>query len=188
LLSVPELSSQVKLYYDRRSVGQSVLVSGTPFGPATNFSSFLELFLDSYCFNDVVEGRSYFTTDSQSVCRGIEHPCGTCDQILVKVKVTLQLTVSQSLCQGIEPILGLLTRYYFLPEGCFLKFAVSSFWGALSDERSGVICLSLSSNLPLFTSNIYVTYVLQFSNLYTMNIKLQSVPSEYSRLCSTSYY
>jgi hypothetical protein len=41
-------SSQVKLYYDRRSVGQSVLVSGTPFGPATNFSSFLELLLDSY--------------------------------------------------------------------------------------------------------------------------------------------
>jgi hypothetical protein len=32
----------------------------------------------------------------------------------VKVKVTLQLTVSQSLCQGIEPILGLVTRYYFL--------------------------------------------------------------------------
>jgi hypothetical protein len=26
--------------------------------------------------------RSLFTTDSQSVCLGIEHPCGTCDQIL----------------------------------------------------------------------------------------------------------
>jgi hypothetical protein len=38
-------SSQVKLViYDRRSVGQSVLVSGTPFGPATNFSSFLNYF------------------------------------------------------------------------------------------------------------------------------------------------
>jgi hypothetical protein len=53
----------------------------------------------------------------------------------VKVKVTLQLTVSQSLCQGIEPILGLVTRYYFLSEGCFPKFAVLSFWGALSDEK-----------------------------------------------------
>jgi hypothetical protein len=29
--------------------------------------------------------RSYFTTDSQSVCLGIEHPCGTCDQILLPV-------------------------------------------------------------------------------------------------------
>jgi hypothetical protein len=45
--------SKSKLYYDRRLVGQSVLVSGTPFGSATNFSSFLELFLDSYWFNDV---------------------------------------------------------------------------------------------------------------------------------------
>jgi hypothetical protein len=46
-----------KLYYDRPSVGQSVLVSGTPFGPATNFCSFLELFLYSYWFNDV--GRAF---------------------------------------------------------------------------------------------------------------------------------
>jgi hypothetical protein len=29
-----------KLYYDRRSVGQSVLVTGTHLGPATNFSAF----------------------------------------------------------------------------------------------------------------------------------------------------
>jgi hypothetical protein len=55
-----------------------------------------------------------------------------------KFKVTLQLTVSRSLCQSIEPILGLVTRYYFLSEGCFLKFAALSFWGALSDERSGL--------------------------------------------------
>jgi hypothetical protein len=47
------LKYSIKLYYDRRSVGQSVLVSGTPLGPATNFSSFLDLFLDSYWSNDV---------------------------------------------------------------------------------------------------------------------------------------
>jgi hypothetical protein len=29
--------------------------------------------------------RSHFTTQSQSVCLGIEHPCGTCDQILLPV-------------------------------------------------------------------------------------------------------
>jgi hypothetical protein len=37
--------------------------------------------------------RSYFTTDSQSVsqsvCLGIEHPCGTCDQILFPVEMLL---------------------------------------------------------------------------------------------------
>jgi hypothetical protein len=33
--------SKSKLYYDRQSVGQSVLVSGTHLGPATNFSHFL---------------------------------------------------------------------------------------------------------------------------------------------------
>jgi hypothetical protein len=76
-------------------------------------------------------------------------------------------------------------RYYFLSEGCFLKFAVLSLCGSLCDERLGLSCLSQSSNLPLFTSNIYVTCGLQFSNLCTINIKLQSVSSEYSRLCST---
>jgi hypothetical protein len=30
---------------------------------------------------------------------------------LVKVKVTLRLTVSQSVCLGVEPRLGLMTRY-----------------------------------------------------------------------------
>jgi hypothetical protein len=32
-------------------------------------------------------------------------------QVKVKVKVTLRLTVSQSVCLGVEPRLGLMTRY-----------------------------------------------------------------------------
>jgi hypothetical protein len=40
-----------KLYYGRRSVGQSVLVSGRHLGPATNF--FPSLFIDSHGFVDV---------------------------------------------------------------------------------------------------------------------------------------
>jgi hypothetical protein len=43
-----------------------------------------------------------------------------------EVEVTLQLTVCQSVCQGIEPTLRLLTRDYFLSEGCRLKVAVLS--------------------------------------------------------------
>jgi hypothetical protein len=79
-----------------------------------------------------------------------------------KVKVTSQLTVSQSLCQGIEPILGFVTRYYsyFLSEGCFLKFAVLFFWGALSDERSGlsfvILCLVICHYLQqIFTLHVF---------------------------------
>jgi hypothetical protein len=65
---------------------------------------------------------------------------------MIEVEVTLHLTVSQSVCRGVESTLGLVTRYYFLSEGCCLKIAVLSLWGALSDDRSGlslVIILSL---------------------------------------------
>jgi hypothetical protein len=37
----------------------------------------------------VPRSRSYFTTDSQSVCLGIEHPCEICDQILLPVGMLL---------------------------------------------------------------------------------------------------
>jgi hypothetical protein len=36
---------------------------------------------------------------------------------VAEVKVTLRLTVSQSVCLGVEPTLGLVTRYCFLSEG-----------------------------------------------------------------------
>jgi hypothetical protein len=45
-------------------------------------------------------------------------------------KVTLRLTVGQSVCLGVETALGLVTRDYF-----FLKVAVLSLRGALSDEN-----------------------------------------------------
>jgi hypothetical protein len=38
----------------------------------------------------------------------------------------------------VKPILGFMTRYYFLSEGFCLKVAVLSPWGALSDERTGL--------------------------------------------------
>jgi hypothetical protein len=45
-----KLLKKLKLYYDRQSVGQSVLVSGTHLGPATNFSFSLKSSLDSCGF------------------------------------------------------------------------------------------------------------------------------------------
>jgi hypothetical protein len=63
---------------------------------------------------------------------------------LVEVEAKLRLKVSQSVCQGAEPTLGLVTKYYFLSECCCLKVAVLSLWGALSDKRSGLSFVILS--------------------------------------------
>jgi hypothetical protein len=48
-LIVP-IKLKLKLIYDRQSVGQSVLVSGTHVGSATNFSFSLKFPLDNYVF------------------------------------------------------------------------------------------------------------------------------------------
>jgi hypothetical protein len=63
---------------------------------------------------------------------------------LFEVEVTLRLTVSQPVCQGVELTMGLVTKYYFLSECCYLKVAVLSLWGTLSDERSGLSFVILS--------------------------------------------
>jgi hypothetical protein len=62
--------------------------------------------------------------------------------VRVRVRVTLQLTVSQSVRLGVEPDLGLLNRDNFF---FFWKVTVLSFGGALSDERSGLSFVSLQS-------------------------------------------
>jgi hypothetical protein len=53
---------------------------------------------------------------------------------VVRVRVTLQLTVSQSVCLGVEPILGLLTRDSFFFDSYSL---------VLFDERSDLSFVSL---------------------------------------------
>jgi hypothetical protein len=76
-------------------------------------------------------------TVSQSVCLGIEYPCGTCDQILFPVGKLLS-EFCQSVSQYVlvsSTLVGLVTRYYFLSECCCLRFAVLYLWGVPSDER-----------------------------------------------------
>jgi hypothetical protein len=51
-----------------------------------------------------------------------------CFYLNVQLKSLYTLMVGQSVCQGIEPTLGLVTRYYFLSEGCFLKGLVISYY------------------------------------------------------------
>jgi hypothetical protein len=66
----------------------------------------------------------------------------------VKVKVTLRLTVSQSVSLGVEPHLGLLTRY-LVP---FDSYGLVFFCGAPSLTR-GRVCL-LSESLPALASHL----------------------------------
>jgi hypothetical protein len=58
-----------------------------------------------------------------------------------RVRVSLRLTVSQSVCLGVEPTLRTfdhLTRYCFLFKSLGLEFVILSLWGALSDEKPGL--------------------------------------------------
>jgi hypothetical protein len=60
--------------------------------------------------------------------------------IVLRVRVTFRLTVSQSVCLGVEPRLKLMTRYLFM----FGKLQSCLHGGALSDERTGLSFVSHS--------------------------------------------
>jgi hypothetical protein len=73
----------------------------------------------------------------------------------VKVRITLQLTINQSVCLGVKPTLGLVTRYYYLSQGCCLVCVAPSL------TRGQVCHLSVSvfSNLSVCTFSIYISCV-----------------------------
>jgi hypothetical protein len=113
-----------------------------------------------------------------------------------EVEVMLELTVGRSVGRSVSqyvkvssPLWDLWPDITFCPMVVFWKF-LSCLCGAPSLTRGRVYYLSFSacSNLSVCTSSIYVTCVLQFSNLYTIYTKLNSVPSQHSRLCSTTCY
>jgi hypothetical protein len=60
----------------------------------------------------------------------------------------------------VKPTLGLVTKYYFLSEGCFLKFAVLPLWGALSDERSGLSIVFLSLVIYQYLHQTFTLHML----------------------------
>jgi hypothetical protein len=84
------------------------------------------------------KSKSHYNWQSVSMSRYQAH-LGTCDQILLSV------------------------RRLFSEICCLVSVGRPLWW-----EVRPVICLSQSSNLPVFTSNIYITCVLQFSILYTI--------------------
>jgi hypothetical protein len=57
---------------------------------------------------------------------------------LLQVEVTLRLMDSQSVCRNVEPTVGLVARYYFLSESCFIVSV-----GSPSLRRGQVCHLSL---------------------------------------------
>jgi hypothetical protein len=73
--------------------------------------------------------------------------------ILVEVKVTLRLTVSQSVSFGVEPHLGLMTRYLLL----FDSYGLVSVGRPLWREEGSVFCICF---WPLPVQSIF--YCLQF--------------------------
>jgi hypothetical protein len=100
--------------------------------------------------------RSHVTTDGQSVSQ--------------HVKVS-------------SPLWDLWPDITFCPKFVFRKL-LSCLCGAPSLTRGRVCHLSFSvcSNLPVFTSSIYVTCVLQFSNLYTSFIQSPLSTADYALL------
>jgi hypothetical protein len=75
-----------------------------------------------------------------------------------EVEVSLQLTVSQPVCLGVKPTLGIVTRYYFLSDGCCLKVAVLFLWSVLSDKRTGLQFAVQSLNGASHTKPITILY------------------------------
>jgi hypothetical protein len=79
------------------------------------------------------------------------------------VRVTLRLTVCQPVSLGVEPLLGLMTKFLVL----YLDYCgLCSSWGALFDERVGLSFVGSLCRLRIFT--------LQYS-ICTVCIRLLSV-------------
>jgi hypothetical protein len=158
----------------RPTASRSVsFVSGTHLRPLTNFYFFI-YYITFSLLRDSLLGAPSLTRGR--VC-SLQLP----STLLAEVEVKLQLTVSQSVCQGIEPTLRLVTRYYFV--FVFWKL-LSCLCRAPSLTRGRVCYLSFTvcSNLPVFISIIYVTCVLQFNNVYTIYVSFIQ-----SRLSTAAY-
>jgi hypothetical protein len=96
------------------------------------------------------------------------------------VRVTLQLTVSQSVGLGVEPCLGLMNRYLFLLESCCPVYMGRPLWR----EDGSVICQGQSVIMSLVSIYILFTKLHLLTNICTICTRPLSVQSRYSRLCT----
>jgi hypothetical protein len=130
------------------------------------------------------------STCGRALCCPVGSPAEdrlTAVRVRARVRVSLQLTVSQSVCLGVEPHLGLMTKYLFI---YFLwKLRSCQFWGALSDERSGLSFVSQSlevGRLSVYINKIFLNIYNLLERWYTIFTRPLSVQAHYSRLCPIS--
>jgi hypothetical protein len=104
---------------------------------------------------------------------------------LLSFQVTLWLTVSQPVRLGVEPLPGLMTRYYV---AC-MTVAVFVMWCAPSDEVAGLslvwVCLCHLGNMYKFT---YIHYIIHLNTANTIHARPLPVQALYSRLCLILVY
>jgi hypothetical protein len=97
-----------------------------------------------------------------------------------RVRVTLQLTVSQSVCLCVQPRPGFMTRCSFLIGKLQSVHMGRPHWR----EVGSVICQSVSSTSPLSLCTIFTCCL---NANYRYNIyKAMSVQAQYSKLCPIS--
>jgi hypothetical protein len=110
----------------------------------------------------------------------------------VRVRVTLRLTVSQSVCLGVEPHLGLMTRYLIIYLICWKL--QSCLWGRpVWREVGSVACQSVICvmSLSVCTYNVFtkhITYKMKclIYNMYKASVSPGSV--QVSQQSKTSSY
>jgi uracil-DNA glycosylase len=109
------------------------------------------------------DSRSYFTVSdlrlpfpspptTRRFTVEVFEPAST--RVKVKVKVTLRLTVGQSVSLGVEPHLGLMTRYLLLFDGYGLVFV-----GRPPDERTGLSFVSAAGPRQRSLSQVRVPFI-----------------------------
>jgi hypothetical protein len=125
-------------------------------------------------FGRAIFGRNFDVTNGRAACEA----CSATELVLkvkVKVKVTLRLTVSQSVSFGVEPHLGLMTRYLLLFDSYGLVFC-----GAPSLTR-GRVCLLhmllvLASAVFLWSESLW-THVRPYFTVSDLRLPFSSPPT-----------
>jgi hypothetical protein len=107
-----------------------------------NISSYLRLFPFFFSFENIYKFflRTFLSVHNLDKYQIVYNTCVGNECIFAEAEVTLRLTVSQSVRLGVEPTVGLATRYWFC-----LKFAVLSLWSALSCLP--LVCIFTKSKL-----------------------------------------
>jgi hypothetical protein len=99
----------------------------------------------------------------------------------VQVQVTLQLTVSQPVCLGVELLLGLMTRFYFVTG--LTVTVLCLVWSPIWRGGGSIICLKSVFVIYTYIGLLSITIPYRLFTMYTIYTWLPSVQTLWSRLC-----